>query len=265
MPVSAQDSAKAQAAKEKGNAAFKAKKYADAIASYTEAIAADASDHTFFSNRAMCQLGLSKFDEARKDAEECIRLSPAFVKGYHRLGSAWMGLKQFEGAVKACEAGLKVAADNKDLLTLLNEARPLAAKAKEARIAKLQGSEQARERGNALFKAAKFDAAAEAYTKAIDLGKTDEEKAKAYNNRAACWKELRDHTRMMEDTTWVLERDPANIKALTRRCVAYEAIESYKKALLDARAVLALDKNNVVANGVQHRCGKACRELGIEV
>merc|ERR1719213_508691 len=173
-----------------------------------------------------------------------------------------MGLGKAAGAVAACEAGLKVGPDNKDLLALLSEARVAADAQERKRVASLQGAEQLREQGNLLFKSAKFDAAAEMYGRAIAASKTDDERAKAYNNRAACWKELRDHTRMMEDTTWVLERDPSNIKALTRRCVAYEAIESYKKALLDARAVLALDKNNAVANQVQHRCGKACRELG---
>jgi tetratricopeptide (TPR) repeat protein len=44
-------SAAAQAKKNEGNALFKDKRYKEAIAKYTEAIALDSSDVTFYSNR----------------------------------------------------------------------------------------------------------------------------------------------------------------------------------------------------------------------
>jgi hypothetical protein len=49
--VSPEAKAAAQDAKNKGNAAFSAGQFADAAAHFTAAIAADASDHIFFSNR----------------------------------------------------------------------------------------------------------------------------------------------------------------------------------------------------------------------
>ena len=51
---------KAQAAKEKGNAAFKSGDYVAAVGHYTEAILADKHDPTFFLNRAAAYLKLGK-------------------------------------------------------------------------------------------------------------------------------------------------------------------------------------------------------------
>jgi hypothetical protein len=49
--VSPEAKAAAQDAKNKGNAAFSAGQFAEAATHFTAAIAADASDHIFFSNR----------------------------------------------------------------------------------------------------------------------------------------------------------------------------------------------------------------------
>ena len=47
-----------------GNDFFKNKNYENAIAKYTEAIAADPSDVTFYSNRSACYAALNKWTEA---------------------------------------------------------------------------------------------------------------------------------------------------------------------------------------------------------
>jgi Flp pilus assembly protein TadD len=56
--------AAAQALKAAGNDFFKNKNYENAIAKYTEAIAADPSDVTFYSNRSACYAALNKWTEA---------------------------------------------------------------------------------------------------------------------------------------------------------------------------------------------------------
>lgn len=47
--------------KEQGGAAFKAKEFDKAIGLYTQAIEADGSDHTLYSNRSACYYNLNKF------------------------------------------------------------------------------------------------------------------------------------------------------------------------------------------------------------
>jgi tetratricopeptide (TPR) repeat protein len=48
-----------------GNAAFKAGKFADAIAAYSEAIQTDPTQAAFYSNRAMCYMKISDYASAK--------------------------------------------------------------------------------------------------------------------------------------------------------------------------------------------------------
>ena len=50
----------ALAAKKEGNGHYKKKEWAEAIAKYTEAVALDPTDHTFYSNRSACYAGKQK-------------------------------------------------------------------------------------------------------------------------------------------------------------------------------------------------------------
>lgn len=63
-----------------------------------QAIHLDPSNYIYHSNRSACHALKGEHSKAKKDAEECIRLNPDFVKGYYRrVGS--------EGGVMHIEAG----------------------------------------------------------------------------------------------------------------------------------------------------------------
>ena len=89
-----------------GNDAFTAGKFAEGVEHFTAAIKADATDHVFYSNRSACYASLNKHAEAIKDATECVRLMPDWVKGYSRLGFAKYKSGDLEGALKAYQAGI---------------------------------------------------------------------------------------------------------------------------------------------------------------
>jgi tetratricopeptide (TPR) repeat protein len=92
----------------------------------------------------------------------------------------------------------------------------------------------ARQRGNELFKAARYDDAAAAYTDAAALAcppgaalasRPKEARAEATSailNRAQCWLRLQRPVDAVRDCTSVLDAEPANEKALYRRAVAHE-------------------------------------------
>ncbi|CAH0516825.1 unnamed protein product [Peronospora belbahrii] len=109
----------AEQAKDRGNRAFSAGLYTDAIACFSEALALSPSDpnaHVFYSNRSAAKLQLNKAEEALKDADACIELKPDWPKGYSRRGSALYALGQYPEAYRAYKDGLRHDASNPGLV-----------------------------------------------------------------------------------------------------------------------------------------------------
>ena len=107
----------ALALKDEGNKCLKAKDFDGAIAKYTEAIALDPTNHVFYSNRSAAHLSKGDANSALQDAEKCIEVKPDWPKGYVRKGAAHHSLKAYEEALKAYDAGLKIAPNDKSLLS----------------------------------------------------------------------------------------------------------------------------------------------------
>lgn len=59
--------------KNKGNEAFKAQRYAEAIEYFSKAIQCNPNDHVFYSNRSGAYLNNKQYQEALDDAETCIK------------------------------------------------------------------------------------------------------------------------------------------------------------------------------------------------
>ena len=66
--------------KSKANAAFATGKNDEAIDLYSQAIALDDKNHVLYSNRSAAYAKSNKYEEALKDAEQCVTLKPDFVK-----------------------------------------------------------------------------------------------------------------------------------------------------------------------------------------
>lgn len=143
----------ALAAKARGNAAFSAKNFEEAVKEFTAAIELDPTDHVFFSNRSGSYAGLNKFKEALADADECIKLQPDWAKGYSRKGLAAFSLGDHEGSKAAYKAGLKVDPNNAALKQGLEQveaasvqaANPMAALFGPSMWGKLQADPTTRE------------------------------------------------------------------------------------------------------------------------
>lgn len=56
--------------------------------------------------RVLCIV--EEYDQALKDAEECIKINPSWAKGYNRVGGAQFGLGNLEDAQKAYEKCLSL-------------------------------------------------------------------------------------------------------------------------------------------------------------
>jgi len=104
--------------KEHGNKAFADKEYEKAIEHYTNAIEIDPQNHVYYSNRSACYSSLNQWESSTKDAEQCINLSPSFIKGYYRLATAQLELGLLEKALTTVKKGLASDIDNTQLLKL---------------------------------------------------------------------------------------------------------------------------------------------------
>lgn len=313
--------AAAQAKKNEGNNFFKAKQFQQAIGKYTEAIALDSNDVTFYSNRSACHAALEQWEKAAEDGRQCVMTDKNFVKGYFRyaLGLQNMGnldaaadavkrglgvdpanpdlkrmsreldesirKKKVESAIEAAESQMKAQdytgafktvdnaqrldPNNSTLSRLMDRVRPLHERAEKQRVSQLDPSERIKEQGDTQFKNAEFEAAIKTYTRCLDSlrDKTSELAAKCFANRAACYKQLSNFDGTIGDCTAVLEIKENDPKALIRRAQAFEAVERYKSALQDVRAVLALPievtgrQTYDLANGMQHRLNRVIQQL----
>ena len=98
----------ADALKAAGNDAFKAGRFAEAVQSFTAALAQTPNNATLLSNRSGALAALGNYAAALADAELVIQLSPEWVKGYSRRGAALYGMGRMQEALQTYEAGLRI-------------------------------------------------------------------------------------------------------------------------------------------------------------
>lgn len=129
----------ADEAKAKGNAAFSAGNYTDAIRHFTDAINLAPTNHVLYSNRSAAYASLNQYSDALTDAQRTVDLKPDWSKGYSRLGAAYHGLKQYEEAVAAYKKGLDVDPNNETLKSGLADAQSAQAAAASASSSRTRG------------------------------------------------------------------------------------------------------------------------------
>ncbi|KAL8172286.1 hypothetical protein V2J09_024090 [Rumex salicifolius] len=120
----------ADEAKAKGNAAFSAGNYSEAIKHFSDAIALSPSNHVLYSNRSAAYASLHEYSPALSDAQKTVELNPAWAKGYSRLGAAYQGLRNYSEAIVAYKKGLEIDPTNDALKSGLADAEAAAASGK---------------------------------------------------------------------------------------------------------------------------------------
>eukprot|EP01067_Filipodium_phascolosomae_P006954 Filipodium_phascolosomae@DN535_c0_g1_i1.p2 len=110
--MSADSKSKAEELKVKGNAAFTAKLYEEAIKHFSDGIELDQSNHVLFSNRSACFSSMQEYEKAIDDAKKCISLRPDWAKGYTRKATAEFGAGMMKAAEESYKEALKLEPDN---------------------------------------------------------------------------------------------------------------------------------------------------------
>eukprot|EP01013_Petalomonas_cantuscygni_P022526 TRINITY_DN434_c0_g1_i4.p1 TRINITY_DN434_c0_g1~~TRINITY_DN434_c0_g1_i4.p1 ORF type:complete len:592 (+),score=178.84 TRINITY_DN434_c0_g1_i4:321-2096(+) len=99
-------------AKEEGNAHFKAQRFPEAVASYTEAIKRAPKEVAYYTNRAAAYTKLMALDQAMKDCEKALELDPTNVRAMNRKGKAYMLRKELTKALECFDRALKADPEN---------------------------------------------------------------------------------------------------------------------------------------------------------
>ncbi len=120
------------AAKERGNAAFKAGDFKTAIDEYTEAIKRDPASAPYYQNRATARAKMMDFNGSLDDCERALKLDPKFVKAMNRKALCQMAVKEYHKALETFRAAMALEPDNEDSKTGFRQVA--------AKIAESQGS-----------------------------------------------------------------------------------------------------------------------------
>lgn len=115
----------AEAAKEKGNAAFKEKQWQKAVNFYIEAIKLNGKVATYYSNRAAAFLELTSYRQAEADCTSAIDLDPKSVKAYLRRGTAREMLGYYKDAIDDFNHALVLEPMNKTAGVAINRLKKL--------------------------------------------------------------------------------------------------------------------------------------------
>lgn len=253
--------------KTKGNDAFKAKKYQEAIEWYTKAIDIDPNCEAaaaLYSNRAASYSGLNNHVAAVRDSDDCIRVKPNWLKGHYRKGTALEALGRLDESLKAFEDALRTEPQNEEVQDKVNNLRSrIRDRNEKTRPVMVKTADEAKVIGNSLFSQGKYEGAMEFYSRAIELasasGVSKEDQAAYHANRAACRQQTHDYAGVIADANKALELVPNHVKALLRRAIAHEGLEKWQLALDDYNAVNRLSPGmSNVAQGVM-RCQRSLR------
>ena len=76
----------------KGNELIKAKDYKEAVTAYSRSLELNPDEPFTYANRAMANLKLRNYKKVIEDANDALRLKPAYLKAHHRRGKAYAGL-----------------------------------------------------------------------------------------------------------------------------------------------------------------------------
>jgi tetratricopeptide (TPR) repeat protein len=135
--ATAPDPLASEEARLRGNAAFGAKRFEDAVAAYGEAIRADESNGLVYGNRSAALLALGSVQPALCDAREMVARLPKLPKAHFRLGSALSASKAPAEAAAAFAEALRLEPANEAVAEALRREMARANLKKDKKQARL--------------------------------------------------------------------------------------------------------------------------------
>ena len=245
--------AKAEEAKVKGNALYKARKFEEALTSYDEAISLNPNEITYYNNKAAVLIEMEKLEDAeallKSVIERRYEMNSAFSGGasyekcakvLNRLASVYMKQGKFDECIATYNKSL-TEDNNRNTRNLVREAQDAKDKAERDAYLNPELAEKHREEGNKYFKENKYAEAKLQYDEAIKRNPKD---AKLYSNRAATLTKLLAYPDALRDLEECLRLDPTFVKAYSRKGTVHFFMKEMNKAIQAYDAGLAIDPEN---------------------
>ena len=201
---------------------------------YGKAFELDDSNVAVLTNKAAVLFEMENFEECIKVCEEAVELGRSFFADYKliaralgRAGSSFVKLNQLDNAIKYFEKSL---AEHRtpDILSKLRDTEKLKREADKEAYRDPSLSDKAREEGNTLFKEQKYADAVKSYSEAI---KRNDQDARNFTNRAACYVKLMALAEADKDCDEAMRLDPKFAKGYVRKASVELAKRDFMKAM----------------------------------
>ncbi|KAF1755418.1 hypothetical protein GCK72_021987 [Caenorhabditis remanei] len=245
------------AEKDLGNAAYKQKDFETAHVHYDKAIELDASNITFYNNKAAVYFEEKKYDECITFCEKAIEVGretradyKLIAKAMSRAGNAFQKKEDLHTALKWFQRSLSEYRDPE----LVKKTKELEKNLKEAeRLAYINPeiAQEEKNKGNDYFKKGDYPTAMKHYNEAV---KRDPENAILYSNRAACLTKLMEFQRALKDCDTCIRRDPKFVKGYIRKATCLVAMKEWSKAQRAYEDALQVDPHNEEAREGVRTC-----------
>jgi stress-induced-phosphoprotein 1 len=206
--------------KEQANQLYKEKKFEQALAMYDEAIALDTTNMTFYNNKAAVYMAQKKYQECIDQCLQAVEIGKANrasfddrAKALTRVAKAYQKLGDLAKAIEYCEMS-QLESFDKDTQRLLKTMELEKKKHDKLAYQDDAKAEEAKQRGNDLFREQKYGEAVLQYEEAV---KRAPKNAPIRNNLAAALCKVMDFAGAKREIEVAIDLDPKYVKAWARK------------------------------------------------
>ncbi|XP_060071130.1 stress-induced-phosphoprotein 1-like [Ylistrum balloti] len=236
--------AQALAEKEAGNAAYKSRKFEEALMHYDAAIELDPTNISFRTNSAAVHFEQKDYDKCIAVCEEAVNVGrenrvdyTMIAKALARIGKAYLKKEDDSNALRYFQKSL---AEHRtpDVAKSIQEIEKRIKERERLAFIDPEKSLEAKALGNQFFQKGDYPTAKKHYDEAI---KRNPEDAKIYSNRAACYTKLMEFSLALKDAEMCIKLDPTFVKGYLRKGGVLQAMKEFSKAATAYQKALEVD------------------------
>lgn len=216
---------KAEAKKNEGNAAYKGKKFDEALKLYQEAIDLDPQDLIYYTNKAAVFFELKQYDKCISECDLAISLSSQggqydYVKLSKALARKANAVLQLGDHDQAIELYNRALLENSDpqVKDALKRAQKMKKEDEEKKYLNPEIAEQHRIKGNEYFTLGDYPNAVKEYTEGL---RRDPDSKNIYYNRCSAYIKLMECNYALKDAEKALSIDPHYVKAIVKKGICH--------------------------------------------